>query len=119
MAQPIVAANCGCALVCFFCAVDPERLHPTLSGMRLIRILFATLLLAVGVGGGVILVRSSQALGIMLVQGRRVVYRYRDSILILPGRPVAAVMMGIPPLACVSGAWLLLSPFWRDDNQNA
>ena len=95
------------------------RLPDALSAMRLIRILFATLLLAVGVGGGVILVRSSQALGIMLIQGRPVVCRYRDSILKLPGRPVAAVMMGIPALACVSGAWLLLSPFWRDDNQNA
>src|SRR5262249_20069766 len=31
--QPIVAADSGCAPICFFSAVDPERLHSSLSPM--------------------------------------------------------------------------------------
>ena len=76
--------------------------------MRAVRILCAIVLLGIGVGGGIVLARSSQALRIMLVQGRPVVCPYRDSFFTLPSRPVAMLIMGTPALAMAVGSWLLV-----------
>ena len=79
----------------------------------------AMILLGVATTGAVGCLLSTAALRQMLINGTPVVFPYRDTQLRLPGRPIGALLIGIPTLALGSGFWLLTSGFRKDEENHA
>jgi len=87
--------------------------------MKILRTVCGLVLLLVASTGALGCLLSSAALKSMVVEGTPVTCPYRGTQFKLPGRLVGAVMIGIPTVAFVSGAWLLVSGVRRDDERNA